>query len=134
MSLESVLISSVTCISTSLPAADHVGSTQLREDASPGSQHTALRTFLQTTPPRQPPLWRREERAHPRLSSCPPLDTPSCLGQSVSILSKSTMCSSPHGRWRKRTMHIRSHTTQVALTQTRDLHVGELAHGAPTPL
>lgn len=86
----------------------------------------------------QPSLLPAEEErsSPPALSSCPPLDPlqPVSANQSFSTFFQITRSSSQHERRREGTLRIRSHTTQVALTQTPDPRVGESAHPAKRPL
>lgn len=110
--------------------------THLTARTAPRGSATDAPLATDATCSAQPTPWRREGRAC--IPHCPvpllaPLQ-PVSVNQSVSILPEITMCSSQHERWRRGTLRIGSHTTQVALTQTRDPHVGESAGGPPAPL
>lgn len=96
--------------------------------------HHTENVLLANSTTKPAPSLEKRQSPHPSLS-CPPAGPPPvCLGQSVSLHP-----SLNHGaQLTPRTMETRhaalgSHTTQVALTQTHDLHVGESALGPARP-
>lgn len=101
-------------------------------------RHTPCRELSLRDAASPAPLWRRGVSAHlaRSLSSCPPLAPrqPVRANQSLSALWQLTGCSTRHARRRGGRRRARSHTTQVAFTQTPDRPVGEPARrGRPPP-